>query len=159
VTAEEEVRLAASAMVPALWQVPQTVQAVRELTAGEVAVALFVSDWPYLRRRVSVFEVEYYAGQGLVRVGPQIVWRAAQRARAGRDLAAVFPGRTLGTPRCWQASAEAVRRYVRERPGGAGCPAALAARDRECEQRWGPPGENLAVIGAQDAVSGAGSLR
>jgi hypothetical protein len=92
---------------------PATAQAVSELPAGELALALYVSDWPHLQARPSPAQVAYWAGQGLVRLRPGPLRQAAARVRRF-GTAAAFPGRPLQARR-WQACADAAGWYLADR--------------------------------------------
>ncbi len=131
-------------------------QAVTELPAEELVVALYVSDWRSSERGLSLVQIERWATQGLARLGREQLWKAAFRMRKAGPAAA-FPAKPLG-PRRFQVCADLAWRYqYLRRNQGHPQPAAGSAvyvdvpagdstwsvpvseRDLECLTRWGSP--------------------
>ena len=84
-------------------------QAVPGLQDEELAVALYVSAWRCFERRLSPAQVEQWAGQGMARLGPEQLWKAAYRLRKAGPAAA-FPGKPY-RPRRFQACVDMGWRY------------------------------------------------
>jgi hypothetical protein len=84
-------------------------QVVAEMPNEELTVALYVSDWHSFDRGLSLAEVERWVGQGLARLGPEQLWKAAYRVRKAGPAAA-FPGKPH-RPRRFQACVDLGWRY------------------------------------------------